>query len=141
MKKYLIYVLTLVILLFPKIAYASGGMSVSTSSLTIEAGSSKTFTISASNTIGDASISSSNTTIASVSTGFWETGMVGEGENKSGTVTVNGRNIGTTNIHIVFDGATFDGETISYSRDITVTVIAKPTPTPTPTPNNNNNNN
>lgn len=146
MKKYLIYVITLIVLLFPKIAYAAGGMSVSTGSLTIEVGSSKTFTISATNTIGDASISSGNSTIASVSTGFWETGMVDEGKTKSGTITVNGRNIGTTNIHVVFDGATFDGETVGYSRDITVTVIAAPTPptpdpTPTPTPSGGGNNN
>lgn len=143
-------VLLAIFMVFPVKVLAAGNISASPSSLTIEVGSSKTFTISAYNTIGDVSISSSNSSVASVSTGEWGTGMVDEGQTKSGTVTVTGKSIGTATITLTLDAATFDGEDLAgQTRVVTVNVIAKQTPQqptqPTQpsqpsTPNNNNNN-
>lgn len=130
-----------ILLLFPISVFAAGSVSVSPTSLTIEEGSSKTFTISAYNTIGDVSISSSNSGVASVSTGEWGTGMVDEGQTKTGTITVTGKSVGTATITLTIDAATFDGDDLAgQTRTVTVNVVAKPTPTP-PSNNNNNNNN
>lgn len=126
-----------ILLLFPISVFAAGSVSVSPTSLTIEEGSSKTFTISAYNTIGDVSISSSNSGVASVSTGEWGTGMVDEGQTKTGTITVTGKSVGTATITLTIDAATFDGDDLAgQTRTVTVNVVAKPTP-----PSNNNNNN
>lgn len=154
MKKILYSILLALFVLFPVSVLAEGYVSVSPSSLTIEQGSSKTFTITAYNTIGDVSIKSNNSGIASVSTGMWGTGMVDEKQTKTGTVTVTGNSIGTTTITLSIDAATFDGDDLAgQTKTITVNVVAKPTPAPTPDPtptpqptqpskpNNNNNNN
>ena len=138
-----------IFVLFPSRVLASGNITASPSSLTIEVGSSKTFTITATNTIGDVSISSSNSGVARVNTGEWGTGMVEEGQTKSGTITVTGVSVGSATITLTLDAATFDGDDLAgQTRTVTVNVVAKPTPTPTPTPNppsnnnsNNNNNN
>lgn len=146
MKKVLYsFVLTL-FMLFPISVLAEGYISVSPSSLTIEQGSSKTFTISAYNTIGDVTIHSNNSGIASVNTNGWATGMVDEKQTKTGLITVKGISVGTTTITLVLDAATFDSEDLSgQTKTVTVNVIAKSTPTPQPTPspspNNNNNTN
>ena len=132
-------ILVAVFMLFPVSVFASGNISASPSSLSIEVGSSKTFTITATNTIGDVSISSSNTGVAMVSTGEWGTGMVDEGQTKSGSITVTGVSVGTATITLTLDAATFDGEDLAgQKRTVTVTVVAKPTQ---PSNNNNNNNN
>lgn len=151
MKKVFNKLFLAILLLFPISVFAVGSVSVSPSSLTIEEGSSKTFTISAYNTIGDVSISSSNSGVASISTGEWGTGMVDEGQTKTGTITVKGKSVGTATITLTIDAATFDGDDLAgQTRTVTVNVVAKPTPTPNPPtpnpptpnhPNNNNNNN
>lgn len=130
-------ILVAVFMLFPVSVFASGNISASPSSLSIEVGSSKTFTITATNTIGDVSISSSNTGVARVNTSEWGTGMVDEGQTKSGTITVTGVSEGTATITLTLDAATFDGEDLAgQRRTITVTVVPKSNPS-----NNNNNNN
>lgn len=140
-KKLTNLILVAVFMLFPVSVFASGNISASPSSLTIEVGSSKTFTITATNTIGDVSISSSNSGVARVSTGEWGTGMVDEGQTKSGTITVTGVSEGTATITLTLDAATFDGEDLAgQKRTVIVTVVAKPTP-PSNDNNNNNNNN
>lgn len=68
MKKVLYSVLLTLFVLFPASVFAEGYISASPGLLTI----------TAYNTIGDVSISSSNSGIASVSTGYWGTGMVDE---------------------------------------------------------------
>ena len=137
MKKILYSILISLMVIFPVSVSAEGYISVSPSSLTIEQGSSKTFKITAYNTIGDVAIKSNNNSIVSVNTGSWGTGMVGEKETKSGTITVTGNSIGSTTISLTLDAATFDGEDLAgQTKTITVNVVAKPTPTPT-TPNDN----
>ena len=70
MKKNLIKVLFLISLfIIPNTVFAAGGLSVSTTNISITQGSSSSFTISASNAAGGVSISSSNAGVASVSMG------------------------------------------------------------------------
>ena len=142
MKKVFNKLFLAILLLFPISVFATGSVSVSPTSLDIEVGSSKTFTISAYNTIGDVSISSSNSSVASVSTGEWATGMVDEGQTKTGTITVTGKSVGTATITLIIDAATFDGDDLAgQTRTVTVNVVAKPTPQPDPTPNPPSSNN
>lgn len=130
MKKFIYSILLSILILSPVNVLASGNISVSPSSLSIEVGSSKTFTISAYNTIGDVSIKSSNSSIASVSASSWSTGMVGEKETKTGTITVTGNSVGSTTIILTLDAATFDEEDLSgQTRVINVNVTPKPTTT------------
>lgn len=140
-------ILLAVLMVFPIKVLAAGNISASPSSLVIEVGSSKTFTITAVNTIGDVSISSSNSGIARVSASEWGTGMVDEGQTKAGTITVTGVSVGTATITLTLDAATFDGEDLAgQTRVVTVNVVPKQTPsqptqpTQPSTPNNNNNN-
>ena len=87
MKKNLIKILFLISLfIIPNTVFAAGGLSVSTTNISITQGSSSSFTISASNAAGGVSISSSNAGVASVSMG--STFL----DNSSATVTVSGEN-------------------------------------------------
>lgn len=145
MKKNIYSILIALFILLPVSVLAEGYISVSPSSITVEKGSSKTFTITAYNTIGDVSISSNNSGVASVSTGEWGTGMVDEKQTKTGTITVNGVGVGTAAITLTMDAATFDLEDLAgQTKSITVNVIEKqnqtPSQTPTNIPNNPNNN-
>lgn len=135
MKKMLKKVLLTIILLLPITVLADGNITVSPSSLEIEVGSTKTFTISAYNTIGDVTISSNNSSIATVSSNEWGTGMVEEKQTKTGTITVTGVSVGTTSITLTLDAATFDGDDLAgQTRTINVTVKEKPEPVPEPKP-------
>lgn len=135
MKKILKNILLTILLLFPINVLADGNITVSPSSLEIEVGSTKTFTISAYNTIGDVTISSNNSSIATVSSNEWGTGMVEEKQTKTGTITVTGVSVGTTSITLTLDAATFDGDDLAgQTRTINVTVKEKPEPVPEPTP-------
>ena len=138
MKKILFNILLALFVLFPVSVLADGYVSVSPNSLTIEQGSSKTFTITAYNAIGDVSIKSNNSGIASVSTGEWGTGMVEEKVTKTGSITVTGKSVGTTTITLTIDAATFDGDDLAgQSKTVTVNVVAKPAPQPSnPQPSN-----
>ena len=138
MKKILFNILLALFVLFPVSVLADGYVSVSPSSLTIEQGSSKTFTITAYNAIGDVSIKSNNSGIASVSTGEWGTGMVEEKVTKTGSITVTGNSVGTTTITLTIDAATFDGDDLAgQTKTVTVNVVAKPAPQPSnPQPSN-----
>ena len=150
MRKKIKIVLLSVLLLLPMTVLAEGNITASPSSLEIEVGSTKTFTISAYNTIGDVTITSNDTSIATVSSGEWGTGMVDEKQTKTGTITVTGVKVGTTSITLTLDAATFDGDDLAgQTRTVSITVKEKPapeptpdpTPTPEPTPSNNNGSN
>ena len=146
MKKILNMIIFMGFVLFPVNVLAQGYISASPVSLTIEQGSSKTFTITAYNTIGDVYISSNNNGVASVNVGEWGTGMVDEKQTKTGIITVTGNSIGSANITLSFDAATFDGEDLyGQSTVVTVNVIPKTTeaippitqsPVPIPQPEN-----
>ena len=139
MKRIIKILIMSLVMLFPLKVMAIGNITVSPSSLTVEVGSKKTFTIEANNTIGDVSIMSNNTGIAKVSAKEWGTGMIDEKTTKKGTITVTGVSEGSTTITLKIDAATFDGQDLSgQTRTINVKVVPKTTssnpPTPTPTP-------
>jgi len=133
MKKFIYCIILLMLVVFPNKVLAEGYFSASPGSLTIEQGSTKTFTITAFNAIGDATIRSENSGVASVNIGEWGTGMVGENETKTGVVTVIGKSVGTTKIIVSIDAATFDGTDLSgQTKTVTVKVVEKQTPAPQP---------
>lgn len=138
MKKVLCSICSIILalcVLFPVSVFAEGYISASPTSLTIEQGSSETFTITAYNAIGDVSIKSNNSDVASVDTGDWGTGMVDEKQTKTAIITVTGNSVGTTTITLTIDAATFDEDDLAgQTETITVNVVAKQTPTPTPEP-------
>lgn len=128
MKKVVVsLVLAVVWALLPASVLAMGGVAVSAAGVTVEVGSTATFTVAAMNVIGDVTIVSSNVGVATVSAGEWGTGMVDEGQTKSGTITVTGVSEGNTVIVLTLDAATFDGEDLTgQTRTVTVNVVAKP---------------
>ena len=126
MKKIILSILIIFILQLSFPVFAEGDITVSDTTLTIEEGSTKTFTITAYNAIGDATISVGDESIATVDNKEWETGAVGEKETKTGKITVTGKKKGTTKITVTIDGATFDLEDLSgKTRTINVTVVEK----------------
>ncbi len=133
MKKIILFI----ILLFPISVLAKGNIQVSPSTLNVEVGSTKNFTIKAYHVIGDVTLVSNNESIATINTKEWSTGIVEEEKTTTGTISVTGKSIGTTTITLTLDAATFDSEDLSgQTRTITINVVPKST-----TPNNNQNNN
>jgi hypothetical protein len=113
-------------MLWLPVVEAAGGISTSTSSLSITEGSSKTFTIKANNAAGRIDISSSNTGVATVSasSAFLD--------NNSVTITVKGKKVGTAKVTIKYtDVATYDGDEVKGSKTISIKVVAKAAPKPT----------
>ena len=123
MKKIFNY-LILLVLLIPIKVFATGSITVSPSTLTIEEGKSKTFTITAYNTVADISISSSDTNIAILDINAWETGILEENSTVTKEITVTGIKAGTATITIVLnDAATFDYENLTgQTKTVTINV-------------------
>lgn len=134
MKKVIYSILLSLLVLMPVKVFAAGYISPSTGAISVQEGSSTSFTITAYNAVGDVSVSSSNPGVAVVSPGSWETGAIGDGQTKTGTFTVTGVGVGSATITLVIDGFSFDNEDVSGTRTIAVNVTAKPAPAPTPTP-------
>ena len=128
MKKNLIKILFIISLfIIPNTVFAAGGLSVSTTNISITQGSSSSFTVRANNAAGGVSISSSNAGVASVSMG--STFL----DNSSATITVTGHAVGSAVITVTaFDMATYDEEVVTSTYRINVNVKAKPTYTPPP---------
>ena len=82
MKKLVYSIILSLFVISPVKVLAEGYISISPSDLTIEQGSSKTFTITAYNAIGDVYISSSDGNIASVNVSEWTTGVIDEKQMK-----------------------------------------------------------
>lgn len=123
----ILFIIAISIIIYPLMPKAAGYMSVSPSSLSIEEGSTATFTITVFNAIGDGSIVSNNPSVATVSTGTWDTGMVGDNETRTTTVTVTGISEGSTTISVnVRDSSIFDGGTL-VAQTVFVNVRKKPT--------------
>ena len=114
---------------------ATGSFGTSISSATLSIGETTSFTISTTNCGGRFSISSSNSSVASVSTSsVWaESGALQE------TIVITGNSAGTATITItaVDVSSTNPPEEVTGSTSISVTVNApsEPEPTPEPTPN------
>ena len=131
MKKFGIILLTIALLccVFVIPASAAGSVSVSTGSLSIQKGSSGSFSVIATNAAGRVDISSSNPSVATVSTGStWvENGAVG--------ITVNAVGAGTAVITVnCTDVSDADFNLITGARTVTINVT-EPTTKETTTQN------
>lgn len=138
-KKYLI-ILLLTMIIMPFKVFAAGGFGVSSTSISMYPGETKTITITSNNAVGRLNISSSNSGVASVGPGS----IFIQNPGSTGSITITSNSIGTATISVVASDnfATMDEEILAgQTRTITVNVVAKPTPTPTPQPGNNNHNN
>lgn len=126
--KYLIITFLMVFCLFPICALAAGSISVSTSNLNITKGGSATFSITANNAAGRVDISSSNSSVASVSSSSLFLDM------QSGTITVKANQAGNATIRVyATDVTTYDDEDLT-GRTYTINVnVTEPV-------NNNSNN-
>lgn len=134
-KKYLI-ILLLTMIIIPFKVFAAGGFSVSTTSISIYPGETKTITISTNNAVGKLNISSSNGGVASASPGS----IFIQNPGSSGSITITGNSVGTATISIVASDnfATMDEEILAgQAKTITVNVIEKTEPQPSnPQPSN-----
>lgn len=132
--KYLIIAIVIGILLIPITTNAAGSISVSTSSLSITKGSSKNFTITANNAAGKVNITSSNPSVAAVST---STEFL---DNSSITVRVTGANVGKATITIYSeDVTTYDDENISGRSHVISVSVNEPYVPPVDNRSKNNN--
>ena len=134
-KKYLI-ILLLTMIIIPFKVFAAGGFSVSTTSISIYPGETKTITISTNNAVGKLNISSSNGGVASASPGS----IFIQNPGSSESVTITGNSVGTATISVVASDnfATMDEEILAgQAKTITVNVIEKTEPQPSnPQPSN-----
>ena len=113
--KYLVALL-IAMLLVPLQVLAAGGVTTNKSVINVVEGSSSTFTIKATNAAGKVTVSSSDTSIATVNkSSTWI-------ENESINVSVKGKKVGTTTIKVVVDAASFDEEVIKKTYTIKVNV-------------------
>lgn len=127
MKKILYRILLTLFIIFPFGVLAEGYITATPETLTIEKDSSESFTITAYNVIGDVSIKSNDSSVATVDTNEWQTGMVEEKTKQTGTIKVTGKNVGKTTITLTIDdAATYDEEDLSgKTQTITVNVVEK----------------
>ena len=126
MKRILYYVILILFVLVPTSVFADGHVSVSSDSLIIEQGDSKSFTINIYNAIGDIYIKSNDSNVASVNISEWGTGIIDEKQTKSVEVVVTGNNVGKTSIVLTVDAASFGGEDLSdQTKTITISVVDK----------------
>lgn len=134
-KKYLI-ILLLTMIIIPFKVFAAGGFSVSTTSISIYPGETKTITISTNNAVGKLNISSSNGGVASASPGS----IFIQNPGSSESITITGNSVGTATISVVASDnfATMDEEILAgQAKTITVNVIEKTEPQPSnPQPSN-----
>ncbi len=119
MKKIKYLIVTILLLIIPILVNASGSISVSKNSITIAPGKSGSFVIKANNAAGRVDISSSNTSVATINqSSVWL-------DNNSSTITVTGKNEGTATITVrTSDAATYDGEVLSSTYTVKITVKA-----------------
>lgn len=118
-------ILLVVLMLFPLNAFAASGSFSVTSTLTVTANKTNTFTIKANNCAGKFEISSSNSSVASISsTSIWL-------DNNSETITVKGLSVGTAKITVrPVDVSDYDENSITGAKTVTVTVKAAATQAP-----------
>lgn len=112
--------------------FAAGSFSLSKSSSSITEGKKDSFTINGSNATGRVDITSSNTSVATVSSSSqWL-------ENNSTTVTITAKKAGTAKITVSGTIADKDGNEATGTKTISVTVKAKSTSSSTNNKSNSN---
>ena len=133
--KYLLIALALLLVL-PFKVYAAGGISLSTTSLSIEKGSSASFKVTANNAAGRIDIASANSSIATAN----KTSVFLDKD--SVTVTVTAKEVGSTTINVALtDVSTYDEEEKTGTLTVTINVTEPKKEEPAPSNNTNNNTN
>lgn len=130
LKIILIITVILILLGMKNVFAANGSFSINKNSVAINVGETSTFSITATNCAGKFTVTSSNTSVATVSTNSeWI-------ENASKEITITAKSAGTTTITIKADDvASTDEDEVTGSKTIQVTVSEKATT------NNNNTSN
>lgn len=114
--KKILLIIAMLLLLLPIKIFAAGGVSVNSSSITLENGGGTSFKITATNAAGKVTITSNNTGVVTVDkTSEWV-------ENQTITVNVKAIAPGNTTITVNVNAATFDEEPIVNTYTINVTV-------------------
>lgn len=121
---------TIIAMLMPTNVQAAGTYSLSKSSASLDVGKTTTITVTTSNCEGKFSVSSSDTSVATVSTSsFW-------GDEKGATITITAKSAGSATITITpIDVTDTDLNDVTATRTCKVTVT-KPTPSSTNTGSN-----
>lgn len=134
--------LLLLILFFPINVLAIGGITVSSSTIQLQEGRTESFNIKAKNVIGDLKIITENDDIVGIDKNTWSTGMVDDNQEVTGTITITGKNIGSTTITLILDDmVTFDEEDLSGQEiKINIEVIKKTSDEQQNIPKNNTKN-
>jgi hypothetical protein len=134
------WILLISVLLLPFKVLAQGGFSLSTSSISMYPGESKTVTIYSDNSVGKLNISSSDGGVAEISVSSLFVKTPGESQ----SFTIKAGSVGTSHVSVVAssDYATMDEEVLTgVTKTITVNVIEKTTaPSTTKKVSNNKNN-
>ena len=116
MKKGLSIVIFLLFLFLPVFVFASGSVTISSTSLSVVPGKTTTFNIVANNSASRIDIVSSDTSIVTVNkSSEWL-------DSSTLTVTVTGKKTGNAKITVAVDGATYDEEVIKKTYTINVRV-------------------
>ena len=123
MKKIKILIMNLIIMI-PIFTLASGGIDVSTTTITMQKGETKIITIKATNAAGVVNVSSSNDGIVNVEANkkqlFFDTTLPGL---SSYDIILTANELGTATISVkLSDVATFDNEELTGTKIISVTV-------------------
>ena len=133
--KYLLIALALLLVL-PFKVYAAGGISLSTTSLSIEKGKTASFKVTANNAAGRIDLSSANSSIATAN----KTSVFLDKD--SVTVTVTAKEVGSTTINVALtDVSTYDEEEKTGTLTVTINVTEPKKEEPAPSNNTNNNTN
>lgn len=136
MKKDYLIILAILIFILPIKVFASGGFSVSPTSINLYPGESTTITINTNNAVGQLNISSNNSAVAAISSSSIFIQTPGANE----TIMLTAGDVGTATILVTATAnfSTMDEEILEgQTKKIIVNVISKPSPqpsTPTPTP-------
>lgn len=122
-KNILIIALLLFLLMINNSVFAAGSFSLNKSSATITEGKTTTFSINGSSATGRVDITSSDTSVATVSSSSeWL-------ENSSSTITITAKKAGTSTITVTGTVADSEGAEATITKTLKVTVKAKETTT------------
>lgn len=121
MKKINYLIITIITFLLFNTTILAYGFDVNLTSKSVVVGNSVTLTINGSSLAGKFTITSSDTGVATVSTGSVFI------DNSTERITINTKSVGSTNITITpTDVTSYSGETVTQSQTITLTVQNKP---------------
>ena len=135
MKKIYITLILAIMLIFPQVVLAAGGVSISAPS-SVESGNNVTIKVTISNVAAwNIKITASGATDG-VTKSYADATEDALNTTKTFSITCNSKGTGNINIKVSGDVTTQDGKNTDISSSKTISVTAKTTPVPTPTPSN-----